>query len=891
MPTFVGRAVELARLRARHEQAAAGDPRTVVIEGAPGVGKTALVQAFLAGLDQQSVLMASGDEGESFLSFGVLEQLLGPRNPSWTDPFAAGADLLHRLDEAGDGPTVFVVDDAHLADAESLAALTFALRRLRADKVLTVVSVRTGELARLPAGLQKLAEGQDGRMRLEGLADDDVVALAGAIAQVQLTHRSAGRLRSHTDGNPLYLRALFEELDAEGFDTSGPLPVPDSYRSLVAATVGSFSDAAQALVRSAAVLPVGSLLTLAGAVGGITMPETALDELTRAHFLRCDYDDEGWRISFMHPLAKTAVYDDLGPLDRRELHLRAAELSPSDEGLLHRLAASSGPDPLLATDLAARAGELQRAGDARAAADWFLKAGKVAGSEAGASWSMEAAGLFLVAGDVSAAASALESAGPDVGGAARVSLDARVAWFTGQLELAGELATRAWASAGELDEQGRGALAAILAQLHNMQGDGAGAAEWADRALAEDLPPDVADLTAAARAVGLVIAGRPDAALGSLADLPSAPEAFGRERHHQLTARGALRAALDDLPGARRDLDALYRSSPSDLAPQRLLGMGVLCEVEYRMGEWDRSLSLAEQAILLAEDSDQLWVQGYLHAAAVGVCAGRGSWARAQEHLDAAGKLAEHLGDPITWAVCESMRVHVASCRQRPEEVVERSQLLLGLGGPTEEPGWLQWPVQFCSALVELGRLAEAETELTRLGVVARQRGSRSRLAGLARVRGELATASREHAVARAAFEEALQLGDAADVVEQAMIRASYGRFLRRRGEVRSARGRLEEATDRFRSLGATPFLQACYEELAACGGSTDVSPPSDVDGLTPQERVVVRLICEGLTNHEVATQLVLSVKTVGYHLGNAYAKLGVHSRAQLVAKLGSPAG
>src|SRR3954453_4131075 len=109
MPTFVGRAVELARLRARHEQAAAGDPRTVVIEGAPGVGKTALVQAFLAGLDPHSVLMASGDEGESFLSFGVLEQLLGATEPSWTDPFAAGADLLHRLDESAGGPTVFVV--------------------------------------------------------------------------------------------------------------------------------------------------------------------------------------------------------------------------------------------------------------------------------------------------------------------------------------------------------------------------------------------------------------------------------------------------------------------------------------------------------------------------------------------------------------------------------------------------------------------------------------------------------------------------------------------------------------------------------------------------------------------------------------------------------------
>jgi DNA-binding CsgD family transcriptional regulator len=63
------------------------------------------------------------------------------------------------------------------------------------------------------------------------------------------------------------------------------------------------------------------------------------------------------------------------------------------------------------------------------------------------------------------------------------------------------------------------------------------------------------------------------------------------------------------------------------------------------------------------------------------------------------------------------------------------------------------------------------------------------------------------------------------------------------------------------------------------------------VDGLTPQERLVVRLVCEGLTNQEVARQLVLSVKTVGYHLGNAYAKLGVHSRAQLVARLARSSG
>jgi DNA-binding CsgD family transcriptional regulator len=233
------------------------------------------------------------------------------------------------------------------------------------------------------------------------------------------------------------------------------------------------------------------------------------------------------------------------------------------------------------------------------------------------------------------------------------------------------------------------------------------------------------------------------------------------------------------------------------------------------------------------------------------------------------------------------MAVHLATCREQPETVVEESQLLLALRGPTEEPGWLSWPVHCCSALVQVGRLDEAEAELARFGEVARQRGSRSRLAELARVAGELGTARRDHAAARVAFEEALHLGDAVDVLEQGMVRASYGRFLRRRGEVRRARDQLQDAADRFRVTGSAPFLAACQEELAACGGTVEEPLPKDVGGLTPQERIVVRLVSEGLSNQDVARQLVLSVKTVGYHLGNAYTKLGVHSRTQLVAKLG----
>jgi predicted ATPase len=158
MPTFVGRSAELGLLQARFAEAAAGRPRTVVLEGPAGVGKSALLHAFVGSLDPATVLAASGDEAETFLQFGALRQLLGSRSGTWPDPFAAGGHVLEILDQRHrEQPTVFVIDDAHLADTASLTALTFALRRLQADRVLAVFVVRDTDVARIPAGLLRLA--------------------------------------------------------------------------------------------------------------------------------------------------------------------------------------------------------------------------------------------------------------------------------------------------------------------------------------------------------------------------------------------------------------------------------------------------------------------------------------------------------------------------------------------------------------------------------------------------------------------------------------------------------------------------------------------------------------------------------------------------------------
>jgi DNA-binding CsgD family transcriptional regulator len=237
--------------------------------------------------------------------------------------------------------------------------------------------------------------------------------------------------------------------------------------------------------------------------------------------------------------------------------------------------------------------------------------------------------------------------------------------------------------------------------------------------------------------------------------------------------------------------------------------------------------------------------------------------------------------------VCENAAVHVAACRGDAEAVVSRSAWLRSLqGGPTHEPGLLGWPVAFVAALVELGRLDDAETDIACFEAAARDRGSRSRLAGLARVRGELATARREHEPARTAFEEALALGEGtATALETALAEMAYGRFLRRRGERRAAVDRLHGARERLSALGATPYVERCDAELFACGAEPQPGRPPG-PSLTPQEQIVAALVCQGLTNQQVAHRLVLSVKTVGYHLNNVYTKLDVHSRTQLVARL-----
>jgi DNA-binding CsgD family transcriptional regulator len=119
---------------------------------------------------------------------------------------------------------------------------------------------------------------------------------------------------------------------------------------------------------------------------------------------------------------------------------------------------------------------------------------------------------------------------------------------------------------------------------------------------------------------------------------------------------------------------------------------------------------------------------------------------------------------------------------------------------------------------------------------------------------------------------------------ERAQLRLDYAEWLRRRRRINDAKPVLTEALGTFRRLRARSWVQRTEAELRACGVAV-TGAPGDRDALaelTPQQRQIVRLASDGLTNREIGDRLFLSPRTVGSHLYRSFPKLGVADRHQL---------
>jgi DNA-binding CsgD family transcriptional regulator len=905
---FVGRGAELALLYCALGEARAGRPAVVAVEGEPGIGKTQLLHRFAAEASDLEVLWASGDEAEVSLDYGVAEQLwagvpagLGVDGPPLTagaaaaGGFAVGAALLDVLGALQQRGTVaIVVDDLQWADLPSARALLFAVRRLRRDNILVLLASRTHSLARLGDSWSRLLDERARRIRLHGLTPPDLQPLARALLGLDLAPAARERLCEHTGGNPLYVRALLQELPASALaDPSGPLPAPHSYSATVLTRVAQLSHPAQDLLAAASVVGVRSSLPVAAAAAGIGDPVAAFDEACAARLVTPAVRAGTGEITFAHPLIRAAIYGDLPLGRRRQLHRAVASLLASPEALSHRVAAAHAADDELAAELAALADSNIAAGQLPKAAQHLLSAARLSPDPAACEERLlRAVELLLTAGDASAT-DHLEAVRSCRDGPHKRLVVGLLTATAGQLgEAVAQLEHLAKDTQLRPGSALSGRVAAGLAFLCSMQGRGPEAAEWANQALAATGTDPATGLTARqVLASALAMADRTADALALLAPLSPGRISPGPYEPELLTTRGALKASIGDDAGASRDLAAVLRWVRAG-APLRSLpaAHAALAQAECGLGEWDDAATHAELAVSLARDLGHFWFLAQAHKVAVDIYAARGEWEFATEHVAAARQAARRIDVPAQVAAASMAEATLAWAQGNWQAVLDALAPLRqrNLAELTRNFDPFTWRLQQAEALVATRRPDQAAQVLDELEAAPAR--PHATVLAIHRLRAGLALTRAQPRAARARF----SLGVAAAAhsgtcLQRALLAMDYARLLRTGGNRREAIRLLRTAHQILSQLGAKPFLDACGTELSACGVPIAGAPaPANPHSLTTKEQVVARLVARGLSNREAAAELYVSAKAIEYHLGNIYAKTGITSRHQLAAALSS---
>jgi DNA-binding CsgD family transcriptional regulator len=864
--TFAGREAEL---RALDAALAAACPRVVLIEGAAGAGKTTLVERFLANVSGARVLRVSGEPTETDVPLGVIDQLQR----------RAGADDV--LGVLCAEPTVLVVDDAQWVDAASLDALVFALRRLVSERVLTIVCARAG------APLAGLARLLDTRLELTPLTQAEVRALTG------LPDGAARRLWEHTGGLPGPVTALAGGVPA---DPETPLAAPPTAVAEIARTLMACTPETRALLEAAAVLGSGCRLADAAALAhtehkeGLSLFKNgdaaliALEAAAAAGLVVAGRARGLPVVVFDPPFVAAAVLAQVGPARLAALHRHAAERVDDEAvALKHLAAAAAGPDAALAGRLDEFARHRRERPDAASA---LLAASRLSTTAAEREDRLlRAVDWMLLAGEVAWA----RVHAADV---ARCALTPRRESILGQLAVAGDRVREAgdrlavaWERCDPEQEPEVAATIAhrnaFLALVHLKDTE---VAEWARRALALAPHDRLSVEWTATLALALWRQGRRADAYDAL----ERAMLGDRERDAQLTGmRAWLKMAAGDVGQRTRDDLATAAETELELGALEIgvVHLNVLVRAHFAAGAWDQATAVAQRAIALGSELEDVSARVFVWWAAELVPGARGDW----QTLDALAARAE--AEPtdapdrvLAVGLARALKHHP---RGESEAVLEALAPVVALtpNGAIDEPGFWPWQHLHADALIARGRLAEADRFLARHEALAAARDHDAATARLGVARGRLEAANGERDAAECAFTAAVELTEPLDrPFELAHAQLALGQFLRRERRRRSAADLILSARETFAELGAAPAVARCDRELGASG--LRHYRREDVGALTPQEITVAELVASGHSNREVANDLQLSVKTVEVHLTRIYAKLGISSRGQLAARL-----
>ncbi|HEY2305304.1 MAG TPA: LuxR C-terminal-related transcriptional regulator, partial [Streptosporangiaceae bacterium] len=804
------------------------------------------------------------------------------------DPRAVGTGLTALLGLIeSDGPLMLAVDDAQWLDPASARALGFALRRLDDRQLRLVTAVRTegptgqrtGAFAAVAASLdrQTITRIEVGPLSVAAIHQMFARTLGSSFARPVLVrvHRAAG-------GNPFYALEIGREVQRLGVPPpSQPLPIPGDHRDL-------------ALLRLQR-LPQATRDVLAR-VAAMARPSTAdldLDALAPAEVAGIVRVRPGGRAEFTHPLFASALHSSLPEASRRRLHRDLAERAASPQERARHLAlAADGPDEATAAAL----DEAAAAAAAHGAADVAVELTELArnltppgDTAALVRRETELAERRYFAGDPTGARHELErslAALPAGEDRARVLLElGSLLWVQGESEQGLALMSQAL---------GEAEIRALRAKIHSRissQADDADiSVEHGEAALAlldEHEDPILYCFALHNLALFKLYSGRG-------ADHAAIEKGMALQRDlaawEMSTVPAFWARNFDDFGTARQRFEDILRAFREQGDEATVSGVLThLARLEVMTGHMDRARLLVSEALDLAEQTEQetylhmaLCAQGYLCAYAGELTQAR---AACEQILDRLGTHPDDILEGMARAVLALVALSAGDLAEADRQLT-RAQQIEELAH-NREPASNRFHPDHAEAVIGLGDLGRAETLVQRMEERASALPRPWILAVSARSRGLLHAARGDLGQALADYQRALAAHQALDMpFELGRTLLALGRLLRRRNERHRAQECLARAAEAFDAAGTPLWAAVAREELGRAQGRR-----GSREQLTPTERRIAELAASGLRNHEIATRLFLSHKTVEANLSRVYGKLGIRSRTEIAHGLVSGAG
>jgi DNA-binding CsgD family transcriptional regulator len=906
---IIGRDAALARLRGLVDPVPRAS-QVLVVTGEAGMGKTALLadaaeQGRSAGMQ---VLPVTGRESESKLAFAGLHQLLRPvlpaaaglpgrqaqallgalglaADPVAADPLLTGMAVLTLLSDLSEhSPVLVVADDAHWLDRSSLDALAFAGSRLDAEPIVLLVGAR-GQAP--PSGFDRGFP----ELHLEPLSAAD----AGRLLDGQPRPprgRARAQVLAQAVGNPMALielaKVIADDPAASRRWAAEPLPLTDRLTAVLTSRFAALPEPARAALLRAAVADGPDLRAAASRGSG---PDVrALAPAEQLGLIKIDRTGP----RFSHPLVRSAIYHS-APFARRAAAHRAlasALHDQPDRRAWHLAAAALDPDEHVASLLEATAAQAQRRGGAAAAALALERAAELSPDPEDRARRLAAAASAAVptgqgdwVQDLATRALAV-TADPELRLTARHYAGWALAWSGRRTAALSALISVAEEAARDQPALAWDALgsAATVAYQSGMPASRQAVSRALDLLERQGPPPPGRAPGIDVDVLRLWICASADP-IGSRSQLlPHLRKIVGSPiEEPSLWRIGSVAWLLDESDLAITLLqDAMQRLRAPGVRGTSGGSLTVLGWAYIDTGRWDEALDVAAEAVGMAEANQMEIIAASADVITATVLALRGDSGAARRH--AARALAAV--DPAECGlVAARARRALGVVALADGSYLQAFTQLRGLfsedGTPLHNYASYLGVADLAAAAVRADRRMEGcdviEHALSRLDGRASARLEQL----IARARGILADPAR----AEANFSKALSdpAGDQWPF-ERAQLRLDYAEWLRRRRRINDAKVVLTEALATFRRLRARSWMQRAQAELRACGVAVTGAPakPDALAELTPQQRQIVRLASDGLTDREIGDRLFLSPRTVSSHLYRSYPKLGVASRHQL---------